>query len=84
MTIICDSMTVASAVTFDKNVRVRSVTLDGDTVDPAGTLSGGAKNSLGTLLIKMKVRNMRHPVHMSLTEHHPQEFSEVSEELRRH
>jgi structural maintenance of chromosome 2 len=51
--IVCDSSDVAKAIAFDKNVRTRTVTLDGDTFDPAGTMTGGSKNQLGALLSKM-------------------------------
>lgn len=53
-TIICDSPEIAKAIAFDKLVRNRTVTLDGDTYDPAGTLTGGSKNSLGVLLSKLE------------------------------
>jgi structural maintenance of chromosome 2 len=40
----------AKAVTFHKDVKMRSVTLDGDTYDPSGNLSGGSSsNSCGIL-----------------------------------
>jgi structural maintenance of chromosome 2 len=41
-------------VTFDKHVRVRSVTIDGDVYDPAGTLTGGSKpSSSGSILTRL-------------------------------
>ncbi|GFW62534.1 structural maintenance of chromosomes protein 2 [Trichonephila clavipes] len=46
---ICPSMTSAKAVTFS-NVKKRSVTLDGEVFDPAGTLSGGSMGNRGKLL----------------------------------
>lgn len=51
--IICDKPDVAKAVAFDKSVRNKVVTYDGDSYDPSGTLSGGAKNQLGVLLNKI-------------------------------
>ena len=51
---VCDSMATARAVAFDRDVRVRCVTLDGDVCDPRGTLSGGSANAgLGALLAKL-------------------------------
>lgn len=50
-TLICKDPATAKAVTFNKDVRLRSVTLDGDTYDPSGQLSGGSRpNSAGILL----------------------------------
>lgn len=37
-------------VAFDKGVRARTVTLDGDTFEPQGTLTGGSKAQLGVVL----------------------------------
>lgn len=53
-TIICDRPDIAKQIAFDKNIRTRTVTLDGDTYDPSGTLTGGSKNSLGSLLSKIE------------------------------
>jgi structural maintenance of chromosome 2 len=45
----------AKCVTFDKKVRMRSVTLDGDVYDPSGKLSGGSRaNNGGGVLVKMQ------------------------------
>jgi len=49
-TFVCDSAEVAKTVAFDKNVRTKSVTLDGDEYNPTGTLTGGSSSSLGNLL----------------------------------
>lgn len=46
-TLICTNMDSAKRVTFDKGVRTRSVTLEGDVYDPSGTLSGGSSNRGG-------------------------------------
>ncbi|KAJ3044691.1 Structural maintenance of chromosomes protein 2 [Rhizophlyctis rosea] len=59
-TIICKDAATAKLVTFDRNVRMRSVTLDGDTYDPSGQLSGGSKpNSAGILLKVGALKTMR-------------------------
>ncbi|NXL66800.1 SMC2 protein, partial [Chordeiles acutipennis] len=39
--LICNNMDNAKKVTFDKRIMTKSVTLDGDTFDPQGTLHGG-------------------------------------------
>ncbi|CAE7500350.1 smc2, partial [Symbiodinium microadriaticum] len=52
-TIICDTSAVAQAIAFDKNIQCRTITLDGDTYDPAGTATGGSKNQIGSLLSRI-------------------------------
>jgi structural maintenance of chromosome 2 len=52
-TIICDNPNVAKLIAFNRDVRVRTVTLDGDVYDPAGIVTGGAKTNLGVLLSRM-------------------------------
>lgn len=44
-TLVCTDMDVAKKVAFDKNIRLRAVTLDGEIFDPSGTLSGGSRNT---------------------------------------
>jgi len=51
-TLICDDAASAQAVTFARNVSVRSVTLDGDVYEPSGTMSGGAAPSGSGLLVR--------------------------------
>lgn len=53
-TLICADAQAAKLVTFDRNVRTRSVTLDGDIYDPQGTLSGGSKAQSDGLLILLQ------------------------------
>lgn len=38
---VCDQMSTATKVTYDKRIQRRCITLDGDVTDPGGTLSGG-------------------------------------------
>ena len=40
-TFICSDMDCAKQVTFNESILKKSVTLDGDSFDPAGTLTGG-------------------------------------------
>lgn len=40
--LICKDLKIASEVTYHRDILVRSVTLEGDSVDPKGTLSGGS------------------------------------------
>lgn len=55
-TLICADAETAKKVTFDPNVRMRSITLEGDSYDPSGTLSGGsAPNSSGVLVTLQKL-----------------------------
>mmetsp|Transcript_3972 Transcript_3972/g.6966 ORF Transcript_3972/g.6966 Transcript_3972/m.6966 type:complete len:1219 (-) Transcript_3972:182-3838(-) len=52
-TLVCDSLATARAVTFNKQVQVKSVTLDGDAFDPQGTLSGGSRPNRGSVLVQL-------------------------------
>ncbi|BFG03811.1 structural maintenance of chromosomes protein 2 [Drosophila madeirensis] len=40
--LICKDLEVAKQISYDKRINCRSVTLEGDLVDPHGTVSGGA------------------------------------------
>ena len=53
-TLICDDAASAKAVTFNPQIGVKSVTLDGDVYDPSGTLSGGAAPSSSGILVKVQ------------------------------
>lgn len=53
-TIICDNAAVAQEIAFAPNIRTKTVTLEGDSYDPSGTLTGGSNSSLGTLLVKIE------------------------------
>lgn len=52
--LVCNSADVAKQIAFDKLIRTRTVTLDGDTYDPSGTMNGGAKTQYGQLLCKIE------------------------------
>lgn len=52
-TLVCTDMNVAKRVTFHKGIMHRSVTLEGDTLDPEGSLSGGAANRGGSVLMQL-------------------------------
>ncbi|XP_025958908.2 structural maintenance of chromosomes protein 2 [Dromaius novaehollandiae] len=53
-TLVCDNMDNAKRVTFDKRIMTKSVTLEGDTFDPQGTLSGGACSQTAPILSKLQ------------------------------
>ncbi|KAK8853473.1 hypothetical protein IAR55_004180 [Kwoniella newhampshirensis] len=53
-TFICVDKQAAQAVTFNKNIGVKSVTLEGDVYDPSGMLSGGAAPSSNGILVKVQ------------------------------
>ncbi|KAK9762665.1 Structural maintenance of chromosomes protein 2 [Basidiobolus ranarum] len=77
-TLICKDAKSAEKVTFDKNVRMKSVTYDGDVYDPSGTLQGGSKPSTGGILIKM---NALKDAKMQLADLHKQ-LKAVNEKLQ--
>ncbi|TPX31945.1 hypothetical protein SmJEL517_g04864 [Synchytrium microbalum] len=53
-TLVCEDKKTAEAVTYNKALKIRSVTKDGDTYDPSGTLSGGSKAANSGILLKMQ------------------------------
>ena len=58
-TLVCADAETAKRVTFDPNVRMRSITVEGDAYDPSGTLSGGsAPNSSGVLVTLQKLNEI--------------------------
>lgn len=58
-TLVCADAETAKKVTFDPSIRMKSVTLEGDVYDPAGTLSGGsAPQSSGVLLTLQKLNEI--------------------------
>ncbi|XP_037960986.1 structural maintenance of chromosomes protein 2-like [Teleopsis dalmanni] len=48
--VICKNLDVAEKITFNPKVSCRSVTLDGDILEPEGTLTGGAREKSDDLL----------------------------------
>ena len=56
-TLICADAETAKRVTFDPNVRMRSITLEGDAYDPSGTLSGGSAPSSSGVLVTLQKLN---------------------------
>ncbi|KAK3112061.1 Structural maintenance of chromosomes protein 2 [Teratosphaeriaceae sp. CCFEE 6253] len=55
-TLVTADAATAKKVTFDPNVRLKSVTVEGDVYDPSGTLSGGsAAQGSGVLLTLQKL-----------------------------
>merc|ERR1712232_685328 len=52
--LVCDTPETAKQVTFHPQVRVRSVTKDGDLYDPSGTLTGGSAPKGGNILAKLQ------------------------------
>ena len=76
-TFICADKQSAQAVTFNKDIGVKSVTLEGDVYDPSGTLSGGAAPSSGGILVKVQeLRTLEKEISK-----HKQVLDEVSREL---
>ena len=58
-TLICADAETAKRVTFDPTVRMKSITLEGDSYDPSGTLSGGSSpNSSGVLVTLQKYNEL--------------------------
>lgn len=78
-TFICDNPDVAKTITFDPKIRARSITLEGDTYDPEGNLSGGSRKNTSSLLITMQKYNKLQENIKKLTD----QLYAVQEELHR-
>ena len=52
-TLVCDTLDIAKKVTFHQSVKLRSVTLEGDSVDPSGTMSGGSRGRTAPVLTQL-------------------------------
>ena len=57
-TLVCADAATAKKVTFDPSVRMQSVTVEGDTYNPSGTLSGGSAASGSGVLLKLQKLNI--------------------------
>ena len=53
-TLVCKTLDMAKQVTFNDKIRTKSVTLDGDVYDPAGTLTGGSSPSGASVLLQLQ------------------------------
>ncbi|XP_065833920.1 structural maintenance of chromosomes protein 2-like [Oscarella lobularis] len=53
-TFVCESLEMTKKVTFDPKISTRSVSLDGDLMDPSGTLSGGSRPSRSSVLAALE------------------------------
>ncbi|XP_055917381.1 structural maintenance of chromosomes protein 2 [Eupeodes corollae] len=62
-TLICKDLNVAKQVTYHRQIYCRSVTLEGDVVDPEGTLSGGSKPKGGNILQELaEIKNLENDI----------------------
>nr|AGU69477.1 structure maintenance of chromosomes 2 [Crypthecodinium cohnii] len=77
--LVCDTPETAKQVTFHPNVRVRSVTKDGDLYDPAGTITGGSAPRGGNLLMRLQeLADCEKQVHSQR-----QEYEQINLEMRK-
>lgn len=53
--LICSNLDIAKQVAFHPKIQCKCVTLDGDIVDPEGTLTGGAAPKGGAVLLEVAV-----------------------------
>jgi structural maintenance of chromosome 2 len=67
--LVCDSLDIAKKITFHNTVKLRSVTLEGDVVDPGGTMSGGSRSQTAPVLTQLAaVADIRHHLRTAKTE----------------
>ncbi|TDZ47750.1 Structural maintenance of chromosomes protein 2 [Colletotrichum trifolii] len=82
-TLICADADTAKKVTFDPNVRMRSITLEGDAYDPSGTLSGGSSpNSSGVLVTLQKLNDITRQLKEAEASLHQVQLTIVSEKSK--
>ncbi|KAF2889427.1 hypothetical protein ILUMI_16746, partial [Ignelater luminosus] len=76
---ICKDLDVARQVAFHERINRKCVTLDGDVVDPAGVLSGGARKRETPILIQLNdIKQYEEQLHEK-----EQELEEIENEIRR-
>ncbi|RLV90445.1 Structural maintenance of chromosomes protein 2 [Spathaspora sp. JA1] len=56
-TFICNDPNTSKTITFDPKIRSRSITLEGDTYDPEGNISGGSRKNNSSVLVKLQQYN---------------------------
>ncbi|KAK3825070.1 MAG: RecF/RecN/SMC [Benniella sp.] len=76
-TLICADAESAKKVTFHQDVRIKSVTLEGDVYDPSGTLQGGSRPTGGGILVSLQEM---HVLKNKLAEHR-QNLQQVDQRL---
>ncbi|XP_030762291.1 structural maintenance of chromosomes protein 2 [Sitophilus oryzae] len=75
---ICKDINVAKKVTFHDRIRKRCVTLDGDSTDPSGTLSGGARQK-GESILKQLQQIIKLENELRIKE---EELTQITNEMR--
>lgn len=56
---ICKDSRTAKLVTYDKDIRVRTITVDGDVYEPGAVITGGSSSKSGNMLVKLhKMKTM--------------------------
>ncbi|KAF9158091.1 Structural maintenance of chromosomes protein 2 [Actinomortierella ambigua] len=84
-TLICEDADSAKRVTFNKDVRMKSVTLVGDVYDPSGTLQGGSRPSGSGILTNLQeLRTLKSQLqtHREALMRIEQQLAKLSEEGR--
>ncbi len=80
-TLICADSETAKKVTFNPNVRLPSVTVEGDYYDPSGTLSGGSKPQSSGVLVTLQELNQINSEHQKLKQQLKALAYEIEEEI---
>ncbi|KAJ5071289.1 structural maintenance of chromosomes protein [Anaeramoeba ignava] len=55
--LVCTNIETARSITFDPQIHVKTVTLDGDVLDPVGTMTGGSQIKKTSILKSLQVLN---------------------------
>ncbi|XP_059613694.1 structural maintenance of chromosomes protein 2 [Phlebotomus argentipes] len=87
-TFICKDIDVAKKVTFHREIMTRCVTLDGDVVDPSGSLTGGSRPKGGAVLLevanikKLKTEYNEKEIELRQIENQIQQLQGIAAEFR--
>eukprot|EP01094_Clydonella_sp_ATCC50884_P014952 TRINITY_DN25529_c0_g1_i1.p1 TRINITY_DN25529_c0_g1~~TRINITY_DN25529_c0_g1_i1.p1 ORF type:complete len:1204 (+),score=388.83 TRINITY_DN25529_c0_g1_i1:89-3613(+) len=75
--LVCPNLEIANALTFHKDIRKRTVTLDGDVCDPQGTMTGGSSGKTRPVLRQLhQLNEAREKLH-----HAEQELADTEQAL---
>merc|ERR1711871_820770 len=78
-TMICSTEKIARAIAQNKDIRIKSVSFNGDVMSTGGTMTGGSSGNLGELLTKISTYKSRNAQLSSLQE----EYSSLTTSLKK-
>ncbi|CAJ0959738.1 unnamed protein product, partial [Mesorhabditis belari] len=77
-TIICETKETASLITYNREIKTKTVTLEGDTYQPSGSGSGGSRDTRNSVIVAAKSINE----YTKLVDQKTKELAQVDEQLQ--